>query len=94
MTPEEIEEELRRNTVNQAAAQVALLYVLRAIANLSPDLRNAIAAGFDDAASLTESIALQGGEPTGTENAIEMLRIIEQLRAVAVGEHDKPKHGV
>jgi hypothetical protein len=71
-----------------------LVYVLREIAKLSPDSLRAIATGLDNAASLIENVALQGGEPTRTQNAVEMLRIIEQLRAIAVGEHDQPKHGV
>lgn len=58
MTPEKIERELRRLAVDQAVNQLTLVYLARAVANSGPDLLRAIASGFDDAASFTESIAL------------------------------------
>jgi hypothetical protein len=67
------------------AIQAVLVHVLRRLAKSDPDLWKAIAAGFDDAASEVENIAIQHGAEAKSERALEALRIVEINRKASLG---------
>jgi hypothetical protein len=71
-----------------------LAQVLYELKSLDPRFADAIARGFDNAASLVENIAIKVGEASPPEHLVKALRIVEELRTVSLGHHDKPRHGV
>jgi hypothetical protein len=67
------------------AIQAVIVHVLRRLAKSDPDLWKAIAAGFDDAASEVENIAIQQGAEAKSERTLEALRIVEIYRKASLG---------
>ena len=67
------------------AIQAVLVHVLRRLAKSDPNLWKAIAAGFDDAASEVETIAIQYGAEAKSEHTLEALRLIEVCRKGSLG---------
>lgn len=79
------EKEIYSLSAETLAIQAVLVHVLRRLAKSDPDLWKAIAAGFDDAASEVESIAIQHGAEAKSERALEALRIVEINRKASLG---------
>jgi hypothetical protein len=67
------------------AIQAVLVHVLKRLAKSDPDLWKAIAAGFDDAVSEIENIAIQHGAEAKSERPLEALRIVEVIRKASLG---------
>jgi hypothetical protein len=57
-------------------------------------MRSVIADSFDAAASFLENQTIQAGDAVPPEHLARSLRVIEELRAATLGDHDKPKHGI
>jgi len=74
------EKEINSLSAETIAIQAVIVHVLRHLAKSGPDLWKAIAAGFDDAASEVENIALQHGAEAKSERTLEALRIVEVTR--------------
>lgn len=80
------EKEINSLSAETIAIQAVLVHVLRRLAKSSPDLLKAIAAGFDDATSEVENIALQhGAGDAKSERTLEALRIVEVNRKASLG---------
>jgi hypothetical protein len=67
------------------AIQAVIVHVLKRLAKSDPDLWKAIAAGFEDAASEVEDIAIQSGAEAKSERALDALRIVEIYRKASLG---------
>jgi hypothetical protein len=57
------------------------------LAASGPSMAPIVAAAFDDAANLAEHTAIAAGKAADPEHTVKALRIIEELRAVALGKH-------
>jgi hypothetical protein len=79
------EKQINSLSAETIAIQAILVHVLRRLAKSDPDLWKAIAAGFDDAASEVENIALQHNAEAKSERTLEALRIVEVNRKASLG---------
>lgn len=82
---EQEEKEINSLSAGALALQAVLVHVLRRLAKSDPNLWKAIAAGFDDAASEVETIAIQYGAEARSGRTLEALRIIEICRKASLG---------
>lgn len=89
MTPEEIENELRELSAENLALKRVLTAVLNRIGAVDSRFARAIGLGFEDAASAFEDIAVEGGTPVHLSYGVEILRIIQDMRAITVGYPEK-----
>jgi len=94
MEDAEIRKEFYTLAAEPMAIQTIIVNVLGRIGDADPRLRDAIRAGFDDAASQIESLAIKLGKASSPDHAVKALGIVEQLRAATISDHDKPRHGV
>ena len=76
------------------ALQAILTNVFYELKSLDPVFADAIARGFDNAASQIENLPIQAGKTVPAEHLVKALGIIEDLRTASLGRHDKPRHGV
>jgi hypothetical protein len=79
------------------AETLALTYVVgNVLANLAriPALRPAIIEGFNQSADMADSIAINFGKSARPEHTVKAVRIVEEMRAMVLGNEGKPKHGV
>jgi hypothetical protein len=79
------EKEIKSLLAETIAVQTVLVHVLRRLAKSDTNLWKAIAAGFDDAVSEVESVALQHGAEANSESTLEALRIVEIHRKASLG---------
>ena len=79
------EKEIHSLSAENIASQAVLVHVLRRLAKSDQDLWKAIAAGFDDAVSEIENIAMQHGAEAKSERTLEALRIVEVIRKASLG---------
>jgi hypothetical protein len=78
-----------------AAETLALSIILgNVLSKLAKDrtLRFAIAEGFDQAADVAQSVAVQYGEAATPDHMVKAIRIIEEMRAMVLGRDGKPKN--
>jgi hypothetical protein len=59
-----------------------------------PTLREAIIEGFDQSADVVDSVSMIQGIGSSPNHAVKALRIIEEVRAMVLGDDGKPKHRV
>jgi hypothetical protein len=59
-----------------------------------PQLRPAIIEGFNQSADVADSVAIQFGKSASSEHTVKVIRIIEEMRAMVLGNEGEPKHGV
>ena len=88
------DEEIRHLHAETVAMQWVITQVLSELQRSDPSLRDAIARGFDNAASFAENVAIQAGKNASPEHLVKAVDIIETLRTATLGKHDKPRHGV
>jgi hypothetical protein len=91
---DDIESEIRAVAGETLALQTLLVALLSRLTAYDPSMRDVIADSFDQAASFLESLTIQAGSTVPPEHLARSLRVIEELRAATLGDHDKPKHGV
>ena len=60
----------------------------------NPLLRPAIIEGFDQSADVADSLAVHFGKSASSEHTVKVIRIIEEMRVMVLGNEGKPKHGV
>jgi hypothetical protein len=75
------------------AIQAIMTNVFYELKLLDPRFEDAIARGFNNAASFVEYVAIKAGRTSPPEHLVKSLRVVEELRATSLGQ-DKPKHGV
>jgi hypothetical protein len=79
------EKEIYPLSAETLAIQAVLVHVLRRLAKSDPNLWKAISAGFDDAASEVENMAIQHGAEAKSECTLEALRMVEICRKASLG---------
>jgi hypothetical protein len=87
------EKEILALTAETLALSYIVGSVLSKLAKI-PALRPAIVEGFNQSADVADSIAIQFGKSASPEHTVKAIRIIEEMRAMVLGDEDKPKHGV
>jgi hypothetical protein len=87
------DKEILALNAEKMAIQNILVNVLYRLAKTNPALEMAIRQGFDDAANMVEHVALAHGKAASPEHLARAVKIVEDLRPIALGR-DKPKHGV
>jgi hypothetical protein len=83
--------EIRSLAAETLAIQAALSNVLYELKSLDARFADAIARGFDKAASQVEDRAIEAGKTVPPEHLTKAVRIIEELRAASVGRVGQPK---
>jgi hypothetical protein len=76
------------------ALQAVLFGILPRLAAVSPEIKAALSAGFDDAANLVEQIALKYGNQAHPAHTAKALQIVEGMRSNTVGKPRKPGAGL
>jgi hypothetical protein len=87
----DIEKEVHALTAETLAFSIIVGDVLSKLAK-NPLLRAAIVEGFDQAADVAESVAVQFGKSASPEHTVKAVRIVEEMRAVVLGDEGKPKN--
>jgi hypothetical protein len=90
----DLEKEITALAAETLALQAILTSVFTQIGRLDPRIADAIRAGFDDAASFVEDMAIKLGKSASSEHTVKALSIVEQLRAGSLDKPDQPRHGV
>jgi hypothetical protein len=90
----DVEREIHALAAETVALQFVLTQTLVKLSRLGPDLKRTIIEAFDDAANIAEHTAIHLGKSASPEQTVKALRIVEELRAVVLGNQDKPKHAV
>jgi len=72
------------------ALQAILFGILPRLAALSPEVRAAIAAGFDDAANFVEHITIKFGDQASPAHCAKALQIVEGMRSNTLGKPNRP----
>lgn len=85
------EKEIRELAAETLALSIVLGNVLSKLAR-DPLLRAAIIQGFDQSADVGDSVALQFGDTASPDHTMKALRIIEEMRAMVLGNDSEPKH--
>jgi hypothetical protein len=90
----DLEKEFRALAAEHLALSIIVGRVLSRLAR-DPSLRRAIVESFDQAADVAQGVALtELGEPTDPQQAVEALRIIEETRAMVLGNEGKPDDSI
>jgi hypothetical protein len=90
----QVKKELDSLAAETLALTAIIGFVFRRLGDGDPNLAVAIASGFDDAANFVEHVAIKAGKAASPDHTVKALRVVEEIRAAAVGNHGKPKHGV
>jgi hypothetical protein len=84
--------------INSLAAETLALSIIvgNVLSKLArdPSLRPAIIEGFNQSADVAESVAVQFGKASSPDHAVKALRIVEEMRAMVLGNEGKPKGSV
>lgn len=84
------EDEIHALSAETLAFSIILGSVLSKLA-VDRSLRFAIAEGFDQAAEVAQTIAVRFGKSASPEHTVKALRIIDEMRAIVLGEDGKPQ---
>jgi hypothetical protein len=87
------EKEINSLAAETLAMSIIIGNVLSKLAR-NPSLRTAIVEGFDQSADVAESVAVIFGKASSPDHAVKALRIVEEMRAMVLGNEGKPKGGV
>jgi hypothetical protein len=87
------EKEIHALSAETLAFGIIMRSVLSKLAR-NPSLRATIVEGFDQAADVADSLAVQFGKAASPDHTIKALRIIEETRAMVLGDERKPKNFV
>jgi hypothetical protein len=85
------EKEIRALAAETLAFSIIVGSVLSTLAK-DASLRAAIIAGFDQAADIADSVAVRFGKTASPEHTLKALSIIEEMRAMVLGDEGKPKN--
>jgi hypothetical protein len=88
------EKEILALNAEKMAIQNILVNVLYRLGRLNPAFGEAIKHGFDDAANMVEQIAIAHGQAARPEHLVRALKIVEELRPIALGRPAAPKRDV
>jgi len=87
----DIEKEIQSLAAENLALSIIVGAVLSKLARNS-SLRAAIVEGFDQSADVAQSVAVQFGKTASPDHTVKALRIIEEMRAMVLGDEGKPKN--
>ena len=90
----DLEHEIYSLSAETLALQTVLTQTLSRLSRLSPEISRAVRDGFDDAANVTERLAIHFGKAARPEHTVKALRVVEEMRAVVFGDKGEPKHAV
>lgn len=90
----DVEREIHALAAENIAAQYILTHFLYRLSRMSPELSHLVRQAFDDAANVAEQTAIHLGKAASPEHSVKAIRVIEEIRAVVLGNRDKPKHAV
>jgi hypothetical protein len=85
------EKEIRALAAETLAFSIIVGSVLSKLAKDS-SLRAAIVEGFDQAADVADSVAVRFGKTAAPEHTVKALIIIEEMRAMVLGDEGKPRN--
>jgi len=85
------EKEIHALSAETLAFSIILGSVLSKLA-MDRTLRFTITEAFNEAADVAQSVAVQFGKSASPEHTVKALRIIEEMRAMVLGNESKPKN--
>jgi hypothetical protein len=74
------------------AMQAVMIHLIRELSRAG--LEPAVSAALNGAASQVEDIAIALGKAASPDHMVKAIRVVEEIRAATLGNHDKPRHGV
>jgi hypothetical protein len=81
--------EIQRLTGETLALQAVLVQLAGIAASRDTATRAKIATAFDEAAGSLEDLTIKAGSTVSPDHFAHALRVVEELRATALGHHDK-----
>jgi len=87
------EKEIQALSAETLAFSIILGSVLSKFAT-DRTLRFTITEAFNEAADVAQSVAVRFGKSASPEHTVKALRIIEDMRAMVLGDESKPKNFV
>jgi hypothetical protein len=88
-----VEQEIHALAAETLALSVIVANVCRHLSD-DPRLHAAIEAAFNDASRFVEDQAVALSKTASPDHTVKAIKIVEDLRAAALGKEHKPKHGV
>lgn len=76
------------------ALQIIVTSICDRLCEVSPLIFQALTTAFEDAAGHAENVAINLGKSAAPEHTLKALRIIEEIRAIAIRDNQQPRHGV
>lgn len=89
----DVEKEINALSAETLALGFVVGNVLSTLAG-NPSLRPAITEGLNQAANVAEHVAIKFGKSAPSEHTVKALRIVEEIRAMVLGNEYKPKNAV
>jgi hypothetical protein len=86
----DLEREIRSLSATTLALSIVVNNVFQRLAK-DAALREAIKTGFKRAADTAETVAISAGKTASPDHSVGALRIIEEMRRVALGDEEGPK---
>jgi hypothetical protein len=86
----EHENEIRSLSAETLAMSIVLANLFSRFARI-PTLRLAIAVGFDQSVDMAEDITSMFGKSAPPDHMVKTLRLVEEMRAMVLGDGGKPK---
>lgn len=86
----EHETEIRSLSAETLATTIVLANLFSRFARI-PALRLAIVAGFDQSVDMAEDITSMSGKSASPDHMGKALRLVEEMRAMVLGDAGKPK---
>ena len=90
----DVEHEINSLHGETLALSTIIGFVLFRMVQDHPEFMLAVSTGFEDAASHVENMAIKFGKTVPPEHLVKSLGMVEQLRAMSLGKHTKPRRGV
>ena len=90
----DVEREIHSLAAESIATQFILTQLLICLRRMTPELNRVVREALDDAANIAELTAIHLGKSASPEHSVKAIRVVEEIRAVVLGDQDKPKHGV
>jgi hypothetical protein len=87
----EHEEEIRSLSAESLATSIVLANLLSRFARI-PALRLAIVTCFDRSVDMADDVTAVLGKSASPDHTVKVLRIVEEMRAMVLGDGGKPKN--
>ncbi|MBI5260250.1 MAG: hypothetical protein HY852_00345 [Bradyrhizobium sp.] len=89
----DLEKEIHALSAETLAHSIMIGNILSKLAR-NPDLRSAIAEGFDQSLDVAQTVAVQFGTAASPDHTLKALKIIEEMRSTVLGAGPGPNRQI